>query len=203
MLSVPVALMGILIAYLVGSICSAVIVSKLCHLKDPRLEGSKNPGATNVLRLSGKKYAVIVLLVDMLKGTLPVLLAHFFGVSPIILGFICLASVLGHIYPVFFNFQGGKGVATALGALLGFNPLVGVCVLFSWLLTAFISHFSSLASIIAISLAPVYTLFFSGKAGACLPLIILTGIILYQHRENFARLRNQTEPKINLKKRTQ
>jgi glycerol-3-phosphate acyltransferase PlsY len=103
MLSVPVALMGILIAYLVGSICSAVIVSKLCHLKDPRLEGSKNPGATNVLRLSGKKYAVIVLLVDMLKGTLPVLLAHFFGVSPIILGFICLASVLGHIYPVFFK----------------------------------------------------------------------------------------------------
>jgi glycerol-3-phosphate acyltransferase PlsY len=203
MLSLPVALMGILIAYLVGSICSAVIVSKLCHLPDPRLEGSKNPGATNVLRLSGKKYAVIVLLVDMLKGTLPVLLAHLFGVSPLILGFICLAAVLGHIYPVFFNFEGGKGVATALGALLGFNPLLGVCVLATWLLTAFISHFSSLASIVAISLAPVYVLFFSGQAEACLPLLILTGIVLYQHRENFARLRNKTEPKINLKKRTE
>jgi len=203
MLSFTVALMSVLIAYLFGSICSAVIVSKLCHLKDPRLEGSKNPGATNVLRLSGKKYAVIVLLVDMLKGTLPVLLAHLFGLHPFVLGVVCLAAVLGHIYPIFFNFKGGKGVATALGALLGLSPLLGLCVIMTWLLTALISHFSSLASIVALSLAPVYVLFFSNKAQALLPLLILAAVVLYQHRENCTRLCNKTEPKINLSKRTE
>lgn len=203
MLSFILTLIFILSAYLVGSICSAVIVSQMFHLPDPRLEGSKNPGATNVLRLSGTKYAVIVLLVDMLKGTVPVLFAHLFGVSPFLLGFVALAAVLGHIYPLFFNFQGGKGVATALGALLGFNPLLGVLVVITWLVTAFISHFSSLASIIALGLAPIYILFFPGDRSAFLPVFIITVMVLYQHRENFTRLLNKTEPKINLKGRTQ
>ena len=188
-------------AYLIGSVCSAVIISRLFQLPDPRLEGSKNPGATNVLRLAGKKYAVMVLLADVLKGTLPVVLAFALGASAPVLGFSCLFAVLGHVYPVFFDFKGGKGVATALGALLGFDPLLGLSVLTTWLLIAFVSRYSSLASIIAVGLAPFYAFICVGSRPAFWPLLVMAGVVLYQHRENFTRLFNGLEPKIDLSAR--
>lgn len=183
--------------YLIGSVCSAVIVCQLFGLKDPRSEGSKNPGATNVLRLAGKKYAALVLLADMLKGTLPVLMAKALGASPLIIGLTCLAAVLGHIYPLFFGFKGGKGVATALGSFFGLNLFFGAAILAIWILVAKWRHFSSLASIVALSLAPLIALIF--KAAFFAPLTLITMLVLYQHRENINRLLNGTEPQISLK----
>ena len=201
MLDFLLLLFDVLGAYLMGSISSAVIISRLFQLQDPRLAGSKNPGATNVLRLAGKKYAVMVLLADMLKGTLPVVLAFALGAGPPELGLTCLFAVLGHIYPVFFDFKGGKGVATALGALLGFHPLLGLSVLSTWLLIAYVSRYSSLASIIALGLAPFYALIGLGSRPAFSPLLVMTGIVLYQHRDNFTRLFSGLEPKIDLSAR--
>lgn len=201
MLAFLLLLFDVVGAYLMGSISSAVIISRLFQLQDPRLAGSKNPGATNVLRLAGKKYAVMVLLVDMLKGTLPVVLAFALGARAPELGLTCLFAVLGHVYPVFFDFQGGKGVATALGALLGFHPLLGLSVLSTWVLIACVSRYSSLASIIALGLAPFYALISLGSRPAFWPLLVMTGIVLYQHRDNFTRLFNGLEPKIDLSAR--
>lgn len=197
MFSTLLFLFNVVVGYLVGSICSAVIVSRLFDLPDPRLEGSKNPGATNVLRLSGKKYAAIVLVADMLKGLLPVLLAKLLGGGPIIVGFTCLAAVMGHMYPLYFNFKGGKGVATAMGALLGFHFLLGVIVIATWLLIANLFRYSSLASIVSMVLAPFYSLFAVGNPSAFLPLIFISLFILYKHRENVTRLMDGTEPKMN------
>lgn len=188
----------IVLAYLIGSICSAVIVSYLFDLPDPRLEGSKNPGATNVLRLAGKQYAIIVLAFDMLKGLLPVLLAKMLMADPITVGFTCFAAVLGHMYPVFFDFKGGKGVATALGALLGFHFLLGVAVIATWLLIANFFRYSSLASIISMSLAPLYSLGIVHNLSAFPPLMCIAIFILYKHRDNITRLIDGTESKINL-----
>ena len=200
MLTPFLSIFYVIIGYLFGSICSAVIVCRVFSLPDPTTEGSKNPGATNVLRIAGKKYAIIVLVTDMLKGFLPVLLAHLLGANSTVLGFVCLASVLGHIYPVFFNFIGGKGVATALGALLGFNWILGGLVVLTWLVIALISRYSSLASIISIVLAPFYCFFLFHNLIACAPLALMTGLVIYKHRSNLSRLMNGTEPKIKLKK---
>lgn len=201
MIAALVFIIDVIIAYLIGSLSTAIIVSRLFNLPDPRANGSKNPGTTNVLRLAGKKYAAIVLLGDMLKGLLPLLLAHFLGSSPALLGFTCLAAVMGHIYPVFFDFKGGKGVATALGAFLGFHFMMGVVILATWLLIANFSRYSSLASIIAITFAPFYSLLVVGNLSAFLPLITITIFVLYQHRDNISRLINGEEPKINLRKK--
>jgi len=192
-------LICVTIAYLVGSICSAVIVCRIFDLPDPRIGGSKNPGATNVLRLAGKQYAFIVLLSDMLKGLVPVLLAKVLGAGPVLIAFTCLAAVVGHIYPVFFGFKGGKGVATAIGALLGFHFILGVMVIATWLLIANFSRYSSLASIISMILAPFYSIFAAGSVDAFLPIFFITLFILYQHRENITRLIDGKETKINLR----
>lgn len=184
------------LAYLVGSICSAVIVCSLCNLPDPRLEGSKNPGATNVLRISGKKYAAVVLLADMLKGFLPVLIAKFFGAGPTFLGFMCLAAVLGHIYPLFFNFKGGKGVATALGALFGLYWMLGLIACAIWFLVAIVTRYSSLASIVTWSIIPILVSFFPSSSSAFFPILIMSFFVLYQHQTNFTRLQKKEEPKI-------
>jgi glycerol-3-phosphate acyltransferase PlsY len=184
MLTTLVFLIDIAAAYLIGSVSSAIIVSRLFNLPDPRTEGSKNPGATNVLRLSGKKYAVVVLIADMLKGLLPLLLAHALHSTPVLLGCTCLAAVLGHIYPVFFEFKGGKGVATAIGAFLGFHPTMGIVIIALWILIANISRYSSLASITAVVFAPFYSLFVVGDLSAFVPLALITAVVLYQHRNN-------------------
>ena len=188
-----------LLAYLCGSLCSAIVVSHAFHLPDPRVHGSKNPGTTNVLRLAGKPYALLVLLADVLKGTLPQLLGHWLALSPFELGCSALAAVLGHLYPIFFNFKGGKGVATTLGALLGLNPWLGLQTAFTWLIVAALSRYSSLAAIIALSLAPSYVLLGSDKA-AFLPLLTIAVFILWQHRSNIKRLIHGEEPKIKLKR---
>ena len=192
-------LITITLAYLMGSVCSAIIVCKLFQLPDPRLEGSKNPGATNILRIAGGKYAAMVLLIDLLKGTIPVLISRYLGAEPLLLGCVGLAAVIGHIDPLFFSFKGGKGVATALGVLLGFNPELGCLVILTWLMVAFISRFSSLASIISLTSAPIYVIFFPNLSAGFLPLLIITILVLYQHRDNFSRLFKKTESKIDFK----
>lgn len=199
MLSIILFLFLVGIGYLCGSICSAVIVSKIFTLPDPRKEGSNNPGATNVLRLSGKKYASLVLLSDILKGILPVLLGQMFHASPVILGFICLSAVLGHMYPVFFDFKGGKGVATAIGALLAFNFLMGCTLLAIWLLIANFTRYSSLASIVTMVIAPFFAIYVTQGLQAFPPFLIMSLLIIYKHRKNINQLMDGTEPKINLK----
>lgn len=186
----------IIVGYLLGSVCSAVIVSRLFSLPDPRIEGSKNPGATNVLRLAGKKYAAIVLIGDMLKGLIPVLLAKILISSPTAIGFTALAAVIGHMYPVFFRFHGGKGVATAIGALLGLHLILGVMVIAAWLLVANFTRYSSLASIISLILAPLFALFTTGNFDLFPPLFFITLFVIYQHRNNITRLIDGEEPKI-------
>ncbi|PJD93241.1 MAG: acyl-phosphate glycerol 3-phosphate acyltransferase [Legionella sp.] len=191
--------MTVFLAYGMGSVCSAVIVSHLCHLPDPRLQGSRNPGTTNVLRIAGKKYAIIVLLADMLKGLIPVVVAKMFHMSPTYLGYIGLAAVLGHVYPIFFNFKGGKGVATTLGVLFGLDWLLGLVVVITWLLVAVITRYSSLAAIIALSLSPVYAWFIiAANPYLSVSLVLIVGCVLYQHLENMQRLMQGKESKIKI-----
>lgn len=192
-----------ILGYLMGSICSAVIISKSFGLPDPREGGSKNPGATNVLRLAGKKYAAMVMVTDLLKGTIPVLLANYFTHSASVAGFTALASVLGHMYPVFFEFKGGKGVATAIGALLGLHFILGLMVSITWLCIAKLFKYSSLASMISISLTPIYAFLVIGDKNVFLPLLMMAILILYKHWNNILRLAKGIEPKINFKKTNQ
>ncbi|MDF1757340.1 MAG: glycerol-3-phosphate 1-O-acyltransferase PlsY [Legionellaceae bacterium] len=186
------------LSYVCGSFCSAVIVCNFCKLPDPRSEGSKNPGATNVLRISGKKYAAIVLLADILKGFIPVFIGKLFGFEQMGLGIIGLAAVMGHIYPYFFDFKGGKGVATALGVLFGAHFMLGVLSLIIWIMVAFISRYSSLASIVTLLLAPLLSLFYTPDFFAFIPLLVMCYFIVYNHKENFERLQKGSESKINL-----
>jgi glycerol-3-phosphate acyltransferase PlsY len=202
MFATLLVLFCLIVAYLVGSVCSAVIVCRLFDLPDPRVEGSQNPGATNVLRIAGKQYAAIVLLADMLKGFLPVLLANLLGAGPTLMGFTCFAAVIGHMYPVFFGFKGGKGVATAIGAMLGFHLFLGVMVIATWLLIANFTRLASLASILSMTLAPFYSLFIVRSSVAFPPLIFITIFIIYQHRNNLTRLMDGNEPKITLSPKT-
>ena len=188
------------LSYLLGSVCSAIVVSRIFSLPDPCTEGSKNPGATNVLRLSGKKYAMMVLFFDMLKGLIPVLLAKYLGMPPSIIGFSCLGAVMGHMYPVFFHFKGGKGVATTLGALLGLHFVLGFVATMTWLLMAGFLGYSSLASILTLILMPIYAILMTGQLNIFLPLCFITLFVLYQHRQNIVRLMDGTEPKIKLRR---
>lgn len=190
----------IIVGYLMGSICSAIIVSKIFSLPDPQKEGSKNPGATNVLRLAGKKYAIQVIVFDMLKGVVPVLIAKALGLSPLTVACTALAAVLGHMYPVFFEFKGGKGVATAMGALLALHFMLGVAVIATWLLVANFSRYSSLASMSSMVAMPLYAMLMQVAPSAFPPLFFMMLFILYQHRNNISRLTDGTEPKIKLKK---
>lgn len=192
----------LLSAYLIGSICSAIVVCRMANLPDPRTEGSMNPGTTNVLRIAGKKYAVLVLLGDLIKGTIPVVIFKLLGASPMMIGFTCLAAVFGHMYPVFFGFKGGKGVATALGGLLGIQVFLGVLVVGTWLLVAKFSKYSSLAAIVALSLAPFYSLLVFHNAHYFLPLAIMTIFIVFKHRTNIVRLIDGTETTIKFSRGT-
>ena len=188
------------LAYLMGSLSTAVIVSRIAGLPDPRLEGSKNPGATNVLRLGGKKAAVITLFGDAIKGLIPVLIARYLEFRPELVAAVGLAAFLGHLYPVFFGFKGGKGVATALGVLTGFSGWVGLSVLGTWLAMAFLSRISSLSALTGAILAPVYTWFILGSkvlSGAALAMALL---LISRHRPNIVRLLKGEESRIGSKK---
>lgn len=183
------------IAYLLGSICTAVLVCKAMKLPDPRTEGSRNPGATNVMRIAGKQAAIIVLVADGLKGFIPVILARMVGLSGFPLGLIALAAFIGHVYPIFFQFKGGKGVATAIGATFGLNFFVGILALITWGATLYFSRYASLAAIVAAALIPIYLLIFS-YAGYFLPALIMSSLLIWRHWENIQRLKAGTENKM-------
>ena len=186
----------IITAYLLGSLSTAIIVCKLSGLPDPRTQGSGNPGATNVLRIGGKKLAGIVLLGDMLKGLLPVLLAKSLGVSDLILACTGFAAFLGHCYPLFFSFKGGKGVATALGIMLGISWLVGLLLLSVWLLMAMVFRISSLAAISAAFMAPLISGILRSAPEIIIMEIAISAILLWRHRTNIHNLYKGIEPRI-------
>jgi len=185
-------------AYLIGSVSSAVLVCQLFKLPDPRFSGSNNPGATNVLRLGGKLPAALVLSFDILKGTIPVWGAYFLGVEPNWLGAIAVAACLGHIYPVFFHFNGGKAVATAFGALLPIGLSLGGLLIATWAIVVWLTRYSSLGAIITVALAPIYTWLI--KPLYTVPVSFLTMLIIFRHRANIKRLLQGKEPKIGKKK---
>jgi glycerol-3-phosphate acyltransferase PlsY len=187
-------LMIIFGAYILGSISSAIVVCFLFGKGDPREQGSKNPGATNVLRIAGPLAAILVLVFDILKGTVSVYLAFLVGVDPISIGIVAIAACLGHMYPIFFKFKGGKGVATALGCLISMGFSLAGLLLSTWILVVLITGYSSLAAIITVTLAPVYTLFF--KPEYVLSVLMLSALIVWQHRENINRLLRGEESKI-------
>lgn len=191
-------LLMIVIAYLIGSISSAVLICQLLKLDDPRTVGSKNPGATNVLRIGGKFAAISVLFFDILKGTIPVWGAYFLGIEPIYLGAVALAACLGHMYPIFFHFKGGKAVATAFGVLLPIGLDLGGLLVLTWLGVAKLTKYSSLAAITAVCLAPLYTWLL--KPIYTYSVLMLSVLILFRHKDNIIRLLKGTEPQISNKK---
>lgn len=186
----------IALAYLIGSLSTAIIVCKTMGLPDPRKQGSGNPGATNVLRIGGKKAAAITLLGDMLKGFIPVLAAHTFTPSPTTIAIVAMAAFLGHLYPIFFRFRGGKGVATAFGVLLGLSWPVALAVLATWLLTVFLSKTSSLSAMTTAALTPLYTWWLEGSGAYFVLSMVLPILLIWRHRENIQKLIHGKEEKI-------
>lgn len=183
-----------IIAYLLGSISCAVLVTRFLKLPDPRTQGSGNAGATNVLRTSGGKAGILVLIGDMLKGLIAILIALLFHVKGAALGFVGLAAVIGHVYPVFFGFKGGKGVATAAGVLLPLSLVTFVFVLITFGIVMFVTRYVSLASMIGAIAAPIYLLI-GGNYIYFLPFAFIAALIIWNHRSNIERLRAGTEPK--------
>ncbi|KHE01290.1 glycerol-3-phosphate acyltransferase PlsY [Pantoea sp. PNA 14-12] len=195
------ALGMIIFAYLCGSISSAILVCKLAGLPDPRTHGSGNPGATNVLRLGGKAAAATVLVFDILKGMVPVWLAYLLHVPPLYLGLTAIAACLGHIYPVFFRFRGGKGVATAFGAIAPIGWDLTGLMTGTWLLTVLLSGYSSLGAIVSALIAPFYVWWF--KPQFTFPVSMLSCLILLRHHDNIQRLWRRQENKIWKRKKKQ
>ena len=191
---IALSLLMVCVAYLVGSVSSAVLICRLFHLPDPRKNGSGNPGATNVLRIGGRFPAVLVLLSDILKGTIPVYSAYFMGIPPVALGLIAIAACLGHIYPLYFQFNGGKGVATAFGAMLPIGPSLAGLLIASWAVVVFIWGYSSLGALVSVMLAPVFTWFI--KPQYTLPVAMLSILIIFRHRDNIKRLWAGEESKV-------
>ena len=175
-------------AYLIGSISSAIITCRLMGLPDPREQGSGNPGATNVMRFGGKKAAAITLLGDMLKGLIPVYIANALEVPLELLALTGLAAFMGHLYPAFFGFKGGKGVATSVGVLLGFSWVLGLAFMGTWLLIYKLGKISSLSALIASILSPVYAWFIVGDAKVVAASVVMTVFLLWRHKSNIQRL---------------
>jgi acyl phosphate:glycerol-3-phosphate acyltransferase len=191
-LTLPIILM-IMIAYFCGSLSGAMIVCHLMKLHNPSLYGSHNPGATNVLRINGQLPAVIVLTFDMLKGAIPVYVAYRLGISSFFLGIIGISACLGHIFPCFFHFRGGKGVATALGMMVPIGLDFTGCFLLTWFLALVITGYSSVAAIIGFLFAPLYVWLF--KPELTLPVTMLSCLIIIRHSSNIMRLLKREEPK--------
>jgi len=187
------AVMWVVLAYTLGSVSSAIIVCRLMGLPDPRSEGSGNPGATNVLRIGGKKAAALTLVGDMLKGYLPVALALWFGLDASTVIAIGIAAFVGHLWPVFFGFAGGKGVATELGVLFGLHPVIGALSAAVWLFIAKGLKVSSLAALVAMALAPVFTWYWSGSLVWALGVAAMSLILIWRHKSNIQRLLNGEE----------
>jgi glycerol-3-phosphate acyltransferase PlsY len=203
------AIAAIVAAYLVGSLAFAIIVSRGMGLHDPRTFGSKNPGATNVLRSGNKAAAIVTLLLDACKGLVPVLLVKrfgpAFGLEEGTLALVGLAAFIGHLYPVFFRFQGGKGVATFIGVVFGIDPLLGIATGATWLIIAYFFRYSSLASLVSAAFAPAYYLMGNGVAwsahSSVAAALFAMGLLLaWRHRENIDRLLQGKESKLGAKK---
>jgi len=189
-------LVAIVIGYLLGSIPTSVILAKLAKLPDPRTLGSKNPGTTNMLRVSGKKWALFTLIGDMAKGAAAVLVGYLFIQHGFWVAVIGLAAYVGHVYSVFLKFKGGKGVATGFGVMLALNPLLGIAAIITWAVIAFIFKYSSLAALVAYSLAPFYSIYFFWSFKDFVPLLLITALIFWRHKDNIQRLREGTETKV-------
>ena len=190
----------IVAAYLLGSISSAVLVCRLKGLPDPRGKGSGNPGATNVLRIGGTWAAAMVFFFDMLKGALPTYTAYLMGIDAVWLGVIAIAACLGHIYPIFFGFKGGKGVATALGAMAPIGEGLALCLMGTWLLVVLLTRYSSLAALVTALLAPIYTWWLDDRF--TLPVAMLSTLIIIRHKDNIRRLLKGEESKMSRSRRT-
>lgn len=183
-------------AYLLGSVSSAILVCRAMGLPDPRTEGSENPGATNVLRIGGKKAAAITLLGDSLKGLLPMLAGHLLGAGPATLAATGLAAFLGHLYPIFFGFRGGKGVATALGVQVGLFWPIGLSVAAVWLFTAKVLRISSLSALVSMALAPLIVWLFWPEPVLIGAQVLITAILFWRHRSNIRNLLSGKEDKL-------
>lgn len=189
------ALAVALVSYLAGSVSAAILVCRAMGLADPRTIGSGNPGATNVLRTGGKLPAALTLLGDAAKGLLPVLLTSMITSHPPTIAIAAISAFIGHLYPIFFQFKGGKGVATALGAIIGISFSVGALALITWLAFSLTFRRSSLAALLTFILIPVYLLF-DGQSVFAVAFLVIAGFLFYTHRENIDRLINGTEPAI-------
>ena len=199
-LTLLLAAAAVVAAYLVGSLSFAVIISRFMGLADPRSYGSGNPGATNVLRSGNKLAALLTLAFDALKGYVPVVLALVFqerlAGSDTVVAWVGLAAFIGHLWPVFFRFQGGKGVATAAGVLLALNPLLGVATLVTWLLIAYFFRYSSLAALVSAVFAPFYQVLIWGPAPILLALVPMCALLVWRHRANIRKLLQGKEGRI-------
>jgi glycerol-3-phosphate acyltransferase PlsY len=191
-----ITVLMIVIGYLAGSISTAILVCRAMGLPDPRSEGSRNPGATNVLRFGGKKAAAITLAGDFLKGLLPVLLARLAGLEDLGLALTALAAFLGHLYPVFFGFEGGKGVATAFGAILGLSWPVALAALVTWLFMAFVVRISSLSALTAAVLTPLLGWWFNLPLAYNAAILAMVVLLIWRHRSNIRNLLAGAEDKI-------
>lgn len=187
------------IAYLLGSVNCAILISRFLKLDDPRQHGSGNPGATNILRTGHNVAAIITLFGDALKGFIAVMLARLLGIDGVALALVALAAFVGHLYPIFFSFKGGKGVATMFGVLLALHLLLGLLAIAVWLVVAFIFRYSSLAAIVAAISAPIDTLQLANP-NFFLPLVVLAILVIFRHRANIDRLRHSQEPRFNFKR---
>ena len=183
-------------AYLLGSISSAIIVCKLLSLPDPRTQGSNNPGATNVMRIGGKKAAAFTLAGDIIKGLLPALLAHSLGMSSAWVMLIGFAAFIGHLYPIFFSFQGGKGVATLIGVLFGFSIWLGLGFVSVWFVMAKVFKISSLSALVAAFLSPIFTWFYTHDIAVTVIVIMMTALLTLRHKENIQKLLSGEEDSI-------
>jgi len=198
MLNLFLSLVALFLAYLVGSFSSAIIISRLKGLEDPRKVGSGNPGATNVLRSGDKMAAILTLAGDIFKGFLPVMVARLAGGSPLLVALVGLAAFLGHLYPVYYQFKGGKGVATAGGVLLALSPLSVFFLICIWFVVAFLTRYSSLAALIGAVAAPLILMLIKPVLAYILLGGVIAGFLIWRHRENINRLLNGKESKINL-----
>ncbi len=183
------------LAYVVGSVSAAILICRLMNLPDPRESGSGNPGATNVLRVGGKLPAGLTLLGDALKGLLPVAITGLIIPHQPTVALVAMAAFLGHLYPMFFDFRGGKGVATALGALFGLSMQIGILATVTWLVVCLAFRISSLAALVTFTLVPLY-LVTGGHTAFALVYVVIAGFLYYSHRENIKRIIAGTEPKL-------
>ena len=189
----------VLAAYLVGSASAAIITCKFMGKADPRTRGSGNPGATNVMRYAGKKAAIITLFGDLLKGLIPVLVGHYLNLSWGWLILIGIAAFLGHLYPLYYGFKGGKGVATAMGIYFGLNPIVGAVIGITWMISALLFNMSSLSALIACLLAPLYFFWVTGSMDLFIGLVVIAVFIYWRHRSNIMNIIEGSESKISTK----